>query len=1179
MADNQLLTLDSLATDTSNQLMTLDNLADGSSNQLMTLDNLTDTSNQLMTLDSLVGGSSERTYSPDYADSTGNKWDIATDQLSAAAYDGIGLIADIVGADDTAAEWRREADRYQKIAASRPKPTISMSVTEEVPDIIDRFSDGEISQAISDSAELAHSLIIGVLPSLGATAAGLAVGALAAPVLGVAGIPAALTTAVGMMAPGYLLSSGSIYDEAKEQGASEGAAKTVAVGGGVLVGALDRLGMSIWLKGITDKLGKKVAIDTVSNITGMSKKATKESLKIAAKNVSKGGIKENFKQFGKGAVAATAGKEVIKEFGKGTAKGSFGEGITEGAQEAVQIASAAIAGDKTLESISMQSGKKIIDAIALGIASGPVVGTLQGVTAPMRKEAQRKAVEIEQLNDRLAKATTDFEKELILGERTALTEGRKFRTGLEQEMPGVDLEPKFSRLGKLQKEFNDIDKVKGSTDFSTKVKQRKLRERFSASKKGKELNNLKQELKFKKQGIGSDLKKIVSRSTSYLEGFANRSPVARDMINSLNNVVTNTQERVGGLAKTKTLLLDPLRKDKKLPFQSSIDKDINSELFNTLATEQDSTNVEVNAVAALIRSQILNPMHSMFKKAGSSLGYLENYLPVIVKSFGIGSKGRARRDDFISTLNNFESEQYPNGIDGEAYVERALDNDFTYRPDNSFAEIAIEQKTDPEAATLGIELERALPPELVKQLADKGLIETNVEKLLNKYIVEGVRNLEAKEFVNKYNPAITGFLESGLMQAPEARHLKKIVDGLQNRHNNIKNRNWRRAYKFVGTGVYITTLGLAAIPSLVEPIIVLTRVNPKNALWGLYKASAVAGRKGIRSFKPKWDRSKDELALMSLMQTADVALNDSIRDIGDTAYSKRITDKFFKANLLSQVTQFSRNIAFQAGRLQIKDDLKALETEQSTGDVTKESSNARERLIQLGLINPVSRSKADTTPVQEEILNWADSIDRGAGQAIAEPQIISRALGKLVNEVIMTPDTLNKPLWMSNPYLAPVAQLKGFATVFGNTVGMKLYKDIFLPLQKGRVPAGDIAKNALFFTILITAIMGTQALKDTIKYGDKESPFDKLEGYEKLWYAIKQSQIFGYGGILMDAMEADKYGSSFIEFLAGPWATIASRTATGIGSGDPKKAAKAVANLLPDIPYLPARSIAKNIID
>ena len=207
MADNQLLTLDSLATDTSNELMTLDNLVDGSSNQLMTLDNLTDSSDQLMTLDSLVGGTtSQPIRSQDYADSTGNKWDIATDLLAAQAYDGLGLIADIFGADETAAEYRADADRYQKMAASRPKPSVSMSVTEEIPKIVDQFSEGEILEGISNSAELVHSLMVGVLPSLGASAGGAAVGILAAPVLGTVGVPAALTAAVGMMAPGFLLS-------------------------------------------------------------------------------------------------------------------------------------------------------------------------------------------------------------------------------------------------------------------------------------------------------------------------------------------------------------------------------------------------------------------------------------------------------------------------------------------------------------------------------------------------------------------------------------------------------------------------------------------------------------------------------------------------------------------------------------------------------------------------------------------------------------------------------------------------------------------------------------------------------------------------------------------------------------------------------------------------------------
>jgi len=1178
MADNQLLTLDSLATDTSNQLMTLDNLVDGSSNQLMTLDNLTDSSNQLMTLDSLVGGAtSQPVRSQDYADSTGNKLDIAADELKASGNDGLGLIADIFGNDEAAAEYRATADRYRKVAAARPKPSISMSVTEEVPKIIDQFSEGEISQAISDSAELAHSLVVGILPSLGATAAGAAVGALAAPVLGIAGIPAALTTAVGMMAPGYLLSSGAIYDEAKEQGASEDSAKTFAVGGGLVVGALDRLGMAYWLKGITSKLGKKAAIDTVSNITGISKKATKESIETALDLTKKSTIKKTFKDFGKGAAAATAGKEIVKGFGKGTLKGSVGEGITESSQEVAQIASAALASDKTAEAISLQSGKRIIDSLAMGIAAGPVVGIAQGATAPIRKEAHRKAVEMEQLNDRLAQATTDYEKELILGERTALTEGRRTRTGLEAEQPGVDLGPQFAELGKLQQELNTINKFKGENEVHTTRKKAKLKKEFKEVGKAERLFDLKKELKFKKEGYGSMLKKLVSRSTSALEDFANRTPVAREVINSLNNVVNNTNQRVGQFSSAKTLILDNIRREKKLPFQKSIDKKINDELYKALSTTEGSADTIVQRTAARIRQEILNPIHKMLKAAGSELGYVENYLPVMVRNFGRGKKGRERRDQFIKILNK-------EGIDGEAYIERAMDNEGQYRSDNSFAELAIDQKTEVEAPTLGLELPRVLPQNVVDRLAEADLLEKDVEKLLNKYIVTTGRNLEAKEFVNKYNPTIQKFLDDGLMQDSEARHLKKIVDGLQNRYNTIKNRNLRNAYKFVLTGSYIITLGLSAIPSLVEPIIVLSRVDPKNALWGFLKAANVTGRKAARSFRPTWKRSKDELALMSLMQTSDMALNDAIRDIGDAAISKRVTDKFFKINLLAQVTQFSRNMAFQAGRLQIRDDIRTLESESETGDVTGESTNARKRLLELGLVNTVSRSKTDRgkpirTPIQQEISTWANSLGMEQEAVRAEPEIITKALGKLVNEVIMTPDAVNKPLWMSNPYFAPVAQLKGFGMVFGNTVGMKLYKDIFLPMQKGRVPAADIAKNAMIFTLLLTAIMGTQGLKDAIKYGDEKSPFDKLTGWEKIWYALKQSQIFGYGGIVFESLNADKYGSSTIEYLLGPWISIPSRVVKDMASGQPKRIAKTLANLLPELPYLPLRSTAKRMID
>ena len=89
-------------------------------------------------------------------------------------------------------------------------------------------------------------------------------------------------------------------------------------------------------------------------------------------------------------------------------------------------------------------------------------------------------------------------------------------------------------------------------------------------------------------------------------------------------------------------------------------------------------------------------------------------------------------------------------------------------------------------------------------------------------------------------------------------------------------------------------------------------------------AAEVTLRQGVRAFAPKFSRSQNEEALMSLMQTADLALADAIRDIGDISVSKKATDTFFRVNLLAQVTQFSRNIALQAASRQIAQDLKTL---------------------------------------------------------------------------------------------------------------------------------------------------------------------------------------------------------------------------------------------------------------
>ena len=89
-----------------------------------------------------------------------------------------------------------------------------------------------------------------------------------------------------------------------------------------------------------------------------------------------------------------------------------------------------------------------------------------------------------------------------------------------------------------------------------------------------------------------------------------------------------------------------------------------------------------------------------------------------------------------------------------------------------------------------------------------------------------------------------------------------------------------------------------------------------------------------------------------LQQTADLALVDSFRDIGDVYISKRVTDKFFRTTLLSQVTQVSRYIASAAVQRQIKDDISIVAlSEEMEGPPTRQSIESRRRLREQGLNN------------------------------------------------------------------------------------------------------------------------------------------------------------------------------------------------------------------------------------
>ena len=1101
-----------------------------------------------------------------FRNSTANKWDIATDQMMGSMYKTLGMFSELFDAPETAEDFRKTAVDYEKAAASKPKPDVSMSITDEGEKILDKFSEGEILGAITDTAEYVHSVLTGAAPSLLATGAAVGAGAFVAPVLGVAGIPALLTTSVVGLTPGLLLSGGEIHDEAIKYGADPDEAKALGIGAGTVYGLLDRLGMAFVLNGITRKLGKDLTIKTIEKQTGLPEKtitaAVEKGIKVgeAGADTNKLAAALNVKDLAslKKARELTAeklgAKTIRGEALKGAGRGFIGEAGTEAMQTVVEEVSPTLISEKEVDLADL--AKKTFDSFAAGgIAGAHFAAPMSGMSVPVARQAMNKYNQDVKATEEISKGIEEADKasDIVQPKRAALRE--------QDETRGV------------YDGIEDIDLIRNRLQVLEKIKKNKRTKEQKA-----EIKELERTLKNR---TGADyfqpVKNLVSRSLSPLRGIRNSSPIVNQMVGRLENFFVNGNALIGRYLTVQQDIENDIRKSFKLPFQSPVIKKYSEQVSEILhGIEKEGTTYDPIVVATAKKYRTLyNDLYTFLTDNKVELNKDSNYLTRIYK---IRSKKDRRkfRDALIKAGRS--------RIAATEIVDNIVSNDNVYVPEGDINIFTPQGGiVNPNSREISVEKERELTTEEVKAIDEVGLLEKDVSNITKKYIVNAVRRGLLKNFVETYNPVLNRLYSSQVMTREELQRIKDVVDAMQHKYKSITSPLLRTGYRFINTSTYILTLPLAAITALTEPFIVLHRVKPQNALLGAIDASVATLRQGVRTFVPNFKRSENEKALLSLFQTADLSIQDALRDIGDSAVSRRVTDKFFRINLLAQVTQFSRNLALQAARRQTADDIKVLAEEAITGNVTKKTMQARKRLTIQGLANVIPQidSKTQTfkpaTDIQLEVMRWASD-----PELKNPPEIVTKALGTVVDEVIMTPNVVNKPLWMSNPYLSPIAQLKGFMMVFGNTVGMRLYKDVFQPLYKGRLEAGEIAKYAMMFTILVAGILGTQTIKNGIRYGDEESPWDDLNGYEKMFSAILQSNIFGYGNSIIEALRADRYGSSPLVTLLGPAASKSSKLVQALGTGDPKKIAKGLTRITPiasSIPLARLEDVFEDIFD
>ena len=1144
-------------------------------------------------------------FDEDYANSWTNRFNIATDNMQSSLYKGLNLVADSL--DETFPEASGNLKQYalegiernlQQISA-KPQPTRSASFSDRYGDIKGEFSEGDILGGIKESLSLAKDLSAEALPSL-AISGGALIGAFAAapaiaavPVVG--GTAATLTTLVAPLIPGFLMGGGETYDEAQRKGATPEEAEKISLIAGGAIGLLDRLGAAAAIMPFIKSFGKEQTIDILSKgflAEGVKKKISEQ----AGKKV----VDETIKSLNKEYVKKNIGKQALLIGGKAATT----EAITEALQERVQIGAAGEAAGLGWTPEGEDITKRMIDAAAIGFVGGKMMGvgsgTLTGINnnnlAKRSEEDEKHITKLQELfegkknEDELAKAIIDYKED----NKTGLLTQMLGRSMTPLQSFGLRSKSGFEIVNKFENYFNNINADIGN--FSQRID-----ESFNAIRRDIKLPLLMGSMSKRKNRELFDYLENNKRSTD--EKVNQAGEVLRSVLgNVTQNQIKITDKSIEKAIKegknTLPELEEARRKNKITPenynklqnlfntisqrFNQGLNN-IQNEIYKSGITfqekgydrvEQDQgileTQMKESPEFKELRNTVLIPLKATgligeLLGAGIDINFAENYLSRLYK-FNNPLRARKARKIIAEQLDE-------NGKKlGEGRAGIIVDNVREHEGHHVPPAANVELDFDPNEENLtdikeDIEKNRKISDETFKKLDEAGLVETNVKRIIDRYLIQATqrKNIKLlKTFTESRLRKLKKEGGKGQINEDEKKQLKHVYEALQNRYKPIRFEGYKKFQRMFLTFQYMLTLPLAGLTALTEPIVVLSRVGPKDAIYGLTKASQNVLRQAARSIFPKLKKSETEQAFNSILQGYDGTLAERLGSIQGVDIARTVTDKFFRAILLTQITQLSRDIAFQAARRQIKEDIIIVTRQKITNSKpTKGFLDARRRLLQQGLNEQNLKLKNKKTIRGSEAVKWAEGDIQGV-----PPAIIRKSLSKFVDEVIMAPNAVNRPLWMSNPHLAMFAQLKGFMFTFGNTVGMRMWREVFKPLAKGRIPLGEAAKYAIAFLLIAAGSIGIRELKDQIRYGDEPSSWKDLEGFEVWRQALISSNIFGPGTIVDQALDAAEYGTSAPLVLAGPGAQYLGRLADAIGQyrgGNPKALAKIISESIPGI--------------
>lgn len=688
------------------------------------------------------------------------------------------------------------------------------------------------------------------------------------------------------------------------------------------------------------------------------------------------------------------------------------------------------------------------------------------------------------------------------------------------------------------------------------------------------------------------LSSLVGRSTAATERAAQNpdsanAPVIRNMLNNVKTFFPEVKIIKGTRINELNQIMEPFLQSFRIPALSMLTKagrgsggyGINRNISETLGKAMhgpltvdrlnkimNDNNVPESSRPAFVEAvqkarAMLDDLLRAEQEAGVDVVGIDDYFPVDMSPILKSKKKLDAAIDAVVRKTGKDRKEVEAVFQRmkESYASNtALSNDLSNLIQRGVIPEATKEQTFQKA--------RTLMPEIRDVLVDEGLVPVDFYEVMRRRIGQHSISIPSATRIEPVRTMITDMQQQGNLSRDEEAALQNLTDvtrAVEGRYGTPGGRGMspgaRKIIQPLVTSMYVITLGMAGVASLGEIMVLTGHAKPGDVFYGAKRMIPIVGRKLIRAFKPNLKKSEAEAALEDfLIYTSAPEMAERFTSQSVVDFSSKVTEKFFLANMLTQITQATRIVAAEAFTRAIDRDVGVLKTANKN---SKEYRQAMMRMRKLGV--PENR----VTSMSDEMRQMA---------------ILSG-----IDQTVMTPDPTNRPLWMSNPYLAPVAMLKSFAAVFGNTIGKMVWDELVMgetsygeKLTKGE-RAAKAFKYGTMLSLLMGAQMGIETMRDTIRnWDDEDQDYDDDDALRLIMEGGKNTMVFGLGTPILDALSAQQYGTSPTLSLLGPVVSKFDRVMRGIGAATSEGEIKLlVREAVRSIPFISVNPSARRSLE